>query len=55
VVRIEQGYRVCILGIVRGWIDMVEGILRVWLRAVLGEVKGFMMFDFVGRGLEKES
>ena len=34
---------------------MVESILRVWVRAILGKKEGFLMFvGFVG-SLEKES
>lgn len=34
---------------------MVESVLGVWLRAILGKKEGFLMFvGFVG-GLEKES
>ena len=34
---------------------MVEGVLGVWVGAVLGIVKRFVMFELVCRGLEKES
>lgn len=39
VARVEQGYGVCVLRIVGGWVDVVEGILGFGLGAVLGEVE----------------
>ena len=53
--RVEQSYRVRVLRIGGGRVDMVEGVLGVWVGAVLGIVKRFMMFELVCRGLEKES
>ena len=39
VARIEQGYRICVFRCVGGRVDVVKGILRIWLRPVLGEVE----------------
>jgi len=39
---------------VGGRVDVVQGILRLGLGAVLGEVEGFVVLELVGRGLEKE-
>lgn len=53
-VRVEQGYRVCVLRIVGAGVDVVEGILRIGLGAVLGEVVGFVVLELVGGRLEEE-
>ena len=53
--RVEEGYRVCVLRCARGGIDVIERIVRVRLRAVLCEKEGFsVLVGFVG-GLEEES
>jgi hypothetical protein len=54
-VRIEEGYGVRVLGCVGCGVDVVEGILRVRLRAILGEQEGFLVFVGLVRGLEEES
>jgi hypothetical protein len=54
-VRVEQGYRVCVLRRGGGGVDVLESILRFRLRAVLGEQEGFKVLVGFVRGLEKES
>jgi hypothetical protein len=53
-VGVEQGYRVCVLRIVRGGIDVMQRVLRIGLGAILCEVEGFVVLDLVGGGFEKE-
>jgi hypothetical protein len=53
-VRVEQGYGVRVARIVGRWVNVVEGILRVGIGAVLGEVVGLVVLELVGRRLEKE-
>lgn len=53
-VRVEQCYGICVLRIVGVGVDVVEGILRIGVGAVLGEVVGFVVLELVGRRLEEE-
>jgi hypothetical protein len=53
-VRVEQGYGVCVARIVRRGVNVVEGILRVGLGAVLREEEGLVVLELVGRRLQKE-
>lgn len=53
-VRVEQGYGVCVLRIVGGGVDVVEGVLRIGLGAILCEVVGFVVLELVGRRLQEE-
>lgn len=54
-VGVEQGYGISVPRIVTRGIDMAQRILCIWIGAVLGKVKGFVVFDFVTRRLEEES
>jgi hypothetical protein len=47
VARVKQRYRICVLRIWRGWIDVTEGILGLGLGALLGEVEGLVVLDFL--------
>lgn len=53
-VRVEQGYGIRVLRIVGVGVDVVEGILRIGLGAVLCEVEGFVVLEFVCGRLEEE-
>lgn len=46
--RVEEGYRVRVFGGIRGRIDVVEGILGLWVGAVLCKVKGLVVLELVG-------
>lgn len=53
--RVEEGYRVRVLGRVGGRVDVAERIVRFRRRAVLSVEEGFeVLAGFVG-GLEEES
>jgi hypothetical protein len=54
VARVEQRDGVRVLRIVRRGVDVVQGILRVRLGALLGEVEALVVLDLVGRRLEEE-
>jgi hypothetical protein len=54
VVRVEQGYGVCVPRIVGRRVHVVQRIQRIWLRAVLGEVESLVMLELVGRGFKEE-
>ncbi len=55
VVRVEEGYRISVLRCGGGRVDVVEGILRFRLGAILSEEERFqVLVGFIG-GLEEES
>lgn len=45
--RVEQGYRVRVLGIVGGGVDAREGVRGFWFGAMLCVVEGFVVLDLV--------
>lgn len=51
---VEQGYGVCVLRIVGGRVNVVQGILCIRLGAVLGEEEGLVVLELVARGLQEE-
>lgn len=53
--RVEQGYGVCVPRIIGGGVDVRERVRGFRFRAMLGVVKGFVVFDFIGRRLQEES
>jgi len=55
VVCVEEGDGVRVLGIGGGRVDVVEGILGVKLRAILGEEERLVVLDLVRRRVEEES
>jgi hypothetical protein len=55
VARVKKGYSVCVLGSIRGRVDVVKSILGIGLGAVLGKEIGLVVLEPVGRGLEEES
>jgi hypothetical protein len=53
-VRVEESNGVCVLRIVGRGVDVVEGILRVGLGAVLSEVVGLVVLELIGGWLQEE-